>query len=165
MPRERASATTARETGCSDPKPHDAATASSASSDSPGTGRIFGDDRRAHGNGAGLVEDQRIDIGRALEKIGALDEDAKSRRDGHRRHHGGGARHHQRGGRRDHQHGDRARKISREESVLAARVSTSGSHTPARRSKSRNTGTEVRSTSARSSTTRPSTVSAPAPRT
>ncbi len=35
-------------------------------------------------------------------------------------------------------------------SVVAARVSTSGSQTPARRSKSRSTGTEVRSTSARS---------------
>ena len=56
-------------------------------------------------------------------------------------------------------------RFSVKNSVVAARVSTSGSHTPARRSKSRSTGTEVRSTSARSWTTRPSTVSAPAPRT
>ena len=40
MPRASASATTARETGCSEPKPHAAATASSVSSETPVAGRI-----------------------------------------------------------------------------------------------------------------------------
>ena len=113
MPRASASATTARETGCSEPKPHAAATASSVSSDSPARRPDLGDDGRADGDGAGLVEDQGIDVGGALEKIGALDEDAKPRGHGHGGHHGGWPRHHQRRRRGDDEHGDGAREILR----------------------------------------------------
>ena len=70
---------------------------------------------RAHGHGARLVEDQRVDLGGALEEIGALDEDAQSRGDGHRRHDGGGTGDEQgRRGRHD-QHGDRSGELLGEE--------------------------------------------------
>ena len=68
----------------------------------------FGDNRRSYSDGAGLVEDQGIDVGGPLEKIGALDEDAKSCGHGHGGHHGGWTRDYQSRGRRDHEHGDGA---------------------------------------------------------
>ena len=63
----------------------------------------------------GLVEDQRVDVGGALEKIGALDEDAKARGDGHRGDDRGRPGHDERRRRGDDEHGDGARQIFGEE--------------------------------------------------
>ena len=51
-----------------------------------------GHDRRAYGNGSRFIENQRVDLGGPLQKIRALDEDAKPGGHRHRRHDSGRAR-------------------------------------------------------------------------
>ncbi|HMQ64755.1 MAG TPA: hypothetical protein PJ992_00570 [Arachnia sp.] len=73
------------------------------------------DDLRAPvGQGAGLVEDERADARRRLERLRPLDQDAEMRRPrqaGHQRHRHGED---QRTGGRHHQHGDGADRVIRE---------------------------------------------------
>ncbi len=165
MPRFNPAATTARDTGCSEPKPHATAARSRVSSDSPATGwisvtvgaptvtvpvlsriSVSTSDARSKKSALLIKIRSRVAIVIAAtiatgpattSAVGVATTRIVIARD----------------------------RSAVKNSVVAAIVSTSGSHTPARRSNNRSTGVAVRSTSASSATTRPNTVSGPAPRT
>ena len=143
IPRASASATTARETGCSEPKPHAAATLSSVSSDSPSAGwisvtagaptvtvpvlsRINVSTSEARSRKSALLMRMRSRVATVIaattaagpattSAVGVATTSTAMARE----------------------------RSSVKNSVVAATVSTSGSQTPARRSKSRSTGTEA----------------------
>ncbi len=165
MPRVWAAATSARDTGCREPKPQLAATASSVGSEIPATGWI------AITAGAPTVT---VPV---LSRTSVSTSDARSRKSAllmrMRRRvatviaatMAAGPATTSAVGVATTSTAMARERFAVKNSVVAAAVSTRGSQTPARRSKRRSNGTEAPSTSASSWTTLPSTVSAPLPRT
>ena len=78
-PRSAAPATMAAASGCSLARSRLAARRSSSSSAMPASGDDLGEPRLALGQGAGLVDDQGVDLLHQLERLGVLDEHAGAR--------------------------------------------------------------------------------------
>ena len=104
--RSRAAARIAVAMGCSLPRSRLAASRSTSASASAPSGTIGGDGRVAHGQRAGLVDHQRVDLLQPLQRLGVADQDAgggAAADADHDRHRRGQA---QRAGAGDDQHRD-----------------------------------------------------------
>ena len=77
-PASVAALTMAAPRGCSEARSTPAASRSSSSLVEPGGRDDRGDRRLAFGEGAGLVDDQGVDLLHQLERLGVLDQDAEA---------------------------------------------------------------------------------------
>ena len=76
--RRSAASTTAAPSGCSEARSTPAASRRSSSRSNPAAGTIVGDRRLALGEGAGLVDDEGVDLLHQLERLGVLDQHAEA---------------------------------------------------------------------------------------
>ncbi len=132
MPNASARVTIARASGCEAPCSRLVASSSTSRSVWPAVGMHVGERRRADGQRAGLVDDERVDPLRALECGGVLDQDAGPCALAHADHQRGRRRESERARTRDHEHGRRAhqrrRPVAENEAVRGERDDSDREH-------------------------------------